>query len=314
MLLNLFNQKRNSEIHMRTKKIIYVVFIVALAMACKSNGTKDNLDIDDSDIVEGELEISGEVMQDIIQSVSSPVEMAALVKSLGVQFSNKYLAPTDRVDELSTSFKQAFNLGVYGADLGYLNMYNKTANVIDYISAIKSLADKIRVGQFFDFTTLKRLAQNSQNIDSLMYLSVHSFNQMDQYLRDNNRSNLSALMVIGVWVEGLYLATQVYKEAPHSDLAERIGEQKIILEQLMLIIKNFSKDKQFASLQEQISRLNDLYKGVEIVIIPGEPEPREENGMLIFIQNDKSVVKITDEQLTNIINTTEDVRNRLINI
>ncbi len=295
--------------------MIFVVCSIALIISCRSGGNKSGtLDIDESEFVEGDLEISGQAMQEIIQSVSSPVEMAALVKSLGVQFSNRYLAPTDQVDEMATSFKQAFNLGVYGADLGYLNMYNKTANVIEYISAIKTLADEIHVGQFFDFTTLKRLAQNSQNLDSLMYLSVHSFNQMDQYLRDNNRSNLSALMVIGVWMEGLYLATQVVKEAPHPDLAERIGEQKIILEKLLLIVKNFSKNKQFAKLHEELKIINNLYKDVQIIIIPGEPEPKEENGTLVFVQNEKSVVKISDKQLHEIINVTEEIRNRLINI
>ncbi len=297
------------------KKVIYILLAVTIIASCKSGGNKsETLEMGDSDYVQGDLAVSGEVMQDIIQSVSSPVEMAALVKSLGVQFSNKYLAPTNKVDELTTSFQMAFNLGVYGADLGYLNMYNKTANVIEYISAIKTVADGIRVGQFFDFKTLKRLAQNSQNLDSLMYLSVHSFNQMDQYLRDNNRSNLSALMVIGVWVEGLYLATQVASEAPQPDLAERIGEQKIILEKLILIVKNFAKDKQFSILLEELNKLNELYKKVEIVIIPGEPEPKEENGMLVFIQNEKSVVKITDEQLKTIIETTKEVRNKLINL
>jgi hypothetical protein len=286
-----------------------------LIASCKSGSEKtESLDLDDSELVQGDLEVSGEVMQDIIQSVASPVEMAALVKGLGVQFSNRYLASTEKVYELSTSFQKAFNLGVYGADLGYLNMYNKTANVIDYISAIKTLADGIKVGQFFDFTTLKRLAQSSQNLDSLMYLSVHSFNQMDQYLRENNRSNLSALMVIGVWVEGLYLATQVANEAPHPDLAERIGEQKIILEKLILIVKNFAKNKQFEDLLGELNKINDLYKDIEIVIIPGEPEPKEENGMLVFVQHEESVVKITDEQLKSIISTTEEVRNRLINL
>lgn len=297
------------------KKLLFSLIIIALVISCKSgNDNSQNLEIDESEIVAGDLEIPEETMQDIIQSVSSPVEMAALVKDLGVQFSNKYLAPTKRVDELTTNFRQAFNLGIFGADLGYLNMYSKTANVIDYISAIKTLADGIHVGQFFDFTTLKRLSQNSQNLDSLMYLSVHSFNQMDQYLRDNNRTSLSALMVMGVWVEGLYLATQVAKEAPHPDLAERIGEQKIILEKLVLIVKNFSKDKQFAILLEELEKLEALYKDIEIITIPGEPEAVEENGMLIFVQKETSQVKISQEQLASIISTTEQVRNRLINL
>ena len=219
------------------RNLLIILLVLFVILSCKSSGDKaETLEIDDSELVEGELEISKEVIDDIIQSVSSPVEMAALVKDLGIDFSNKYLAPTDNVEQLSTSFKQALNLGVFGADLGYLNMYNKTASVIEYISAIKTLADEIRVGQFFDFTALKRLAQNSQNLDSLMSTSLQSLDAMDEYLRSNNRSSISALIITGIWIEGLYLATQVAKDAPHPNLAERIGEQKIILEKLLLII------------------------------------------------------------------------------
>ncbi len=297
------------------RNFLIILLTLFMIISCKSGGNKtETLEIDESELIEGELEISKEAIDDIIQSVSSPVEMAALVKDLGIEFSNRYLAPTDNVDKLSTSFKQALNLGVFGADLGYLNMYNKTASVIEYISAIKTLADEIRVGQFFDFTILKRLAQNYQNLDSLMYMSLHSFNEMDQYLRDNNRSSLSALIITGVWIEGLYLATQVAKDSPHPDLAERIGEQKIILEKLLLIVNNYSKDKLFADLLKDLQTINGKFKNVEITYIPGEPEPREENGMLIIIQHEESVVKISDEQLQDIIATAEEIRNKLISI
>lgn len=297
------------------RNFLIILLVLSVIISCKPSRDKtETLDIDESELVEGELEISKEVIDDIIQSVSSPVEMAALIKELGIEFSNKYLAPTDDVDKLSSSFKQSLSLGVYGADLGYLNIYNKTASVIEYISAIKTLADEIRVGQFFDFTVLKRLAQNYQNLDSLMYMSLHSFNEMDQYLRDNNRSSLSALIITGVWIEGLYLATQVAKDSPHPALAERIGEQKIILEKLLLIINNFRNDRQFASLLDDLNTINKEFKDIEITYIPGEPEPKEENGMLIIIQHEESVVKITDEQLQSIIATTEEIRNNLISL
>jgi hypothetical protein len=240
--------------------------------------------------------------------------MAALIKELGVPYSNKYLSSTDRVENLSTSFKQSLNLGIYGADLGYLNMYNKTSAVIDYISAIKTLADGIKVGQFFDFTTLKRLATNNQNLDSLMYISVHSFNQMDKYLHSNNRSNLSALIVTGVWIEGLYLGTQVARETTNAQLAERIGEQKLTLNELILILDVYKKDKQYAKLIDELQLIKDQYQNVNIKTIKGEPEMIEENGVLTIIQNDKSVVEISPDQLNKIINTAEEVRNRLISL
>lgn len=296
---------------------IFLVIGALFLVSCNRNNNGDqsnSLDVPDDVLNEGvtELEISEEVMQDIVQNISSPVEMAALIKSLNVTFSAKYLATVDNVDKYTNSFQQAFNLGVYGADLGYLNMYNKTNSVIDYISAIKTLADGIRVGQYFDFVTLKRLAQANENLDSLMYTSVHSFNQIDKYLNTNKRGNLSALMITGVWVEGLYLATQVYKEAPHEQLKERIGEQKIIMGDLMLILQNYNRDKQFENLVNQLNELKDLFTEVEITYIPGEPEAVEQDGMLVIVQNEQSVVNITDEQLNAIIAKTEEIRNNLI--
>jgi len=298
------------------KRIISLLVISILVFACKSGGGRKiegGLEVPDTVLNKG-LEISEAVMQDIVQNISSPVEMAALVKSLNANFSGKYLAPTEKVDELTTSFQQAFYLGIYAADLGYLNIYNKTNAVLDYLSAIKTLADGIRVGQFFDFSTLKRLAQSNQNLDSLMYISVHSFNQMDKYLRTDNRSNLSTLMVTGVWIEGLYLATQVAKASPHPQLSERIGEQKIIMGNLMLILENYKGDKQFIPLINELNDLKSEFNDVTITITKGEPESIEENGMLVIVQKDKSDVNITPERLNSIIEKTEKIRNKLISL
>ncbi len=299
------------------KRIFTLLVVSLLLFACKSRVDRksgDEFEVPDEIVNEGVLEISEEVMQNIVQNISSPVEMASLVKSLNASFSGKYLAPTDKVDELTTSYQQAFNLGIYAADLGYLNIYNKTNSVIDYITAIKTLADGVRVGQFFDFTTLKRLAQSNQNLDSLMYISVHSFNQMDKYLRTDNRSNLSTLMVTGVWIEGLYLATQVAKSDPHPELAERIGEQKIIMDQLMLILYNFKSDKYFSKLIDDLNVIQNEFSDVTITIQKGEPEAIEEDGMLVIIQKDISIVNISDDKLNSIIEKTEQIRNKLISI
>lgn len=303
----------NNNTRTMLRKILYFLVLLPFMIACKSGGQgrDTGLTIPDSVLNEG-LEMSADVMQDIVQNISSPVEMAALIKDLGVDYSNQYISTTDRVDDLNTSFQQALNLGIFGADLGYLNMYNRTSAVIDYISAIKTLADAIKVGQFFDFTTLKRLATNSQNLDSLMYISVHSFNEMDKYLHSNNRTNMSALIVTGVWIEGLYLGTQVYKTAPDEMLAERIGEQKLTIDQLMLILEQFTSERQYADLVNQLTTISDLYKDVTISIKMGEPEMIEENGMLTIVQNETSIVNVSPEQLNAIIDATAQVRNRLI--
>ena len=320
-LLNLiFGMKNHKQLKIMLRSIIILISATMLTIgfnACRSGGSNDefqDIEIDETDLELSNLEVSDEAMSDIVSNISSPVEMAALIKSLGVEFSKEYLAPTNNVDRLNTNFQQAFNLGIYGADLGYLNMYSKTTTVLDYISVIKDLADEIRVGQYFDFQTLKSLATNNSNLDSLMDISVRSFNEMDDHLRENNRGNLSTLIVTGVWIEGLYLATQVASKSPHPKLRERIGEQKITLEKLLILLKNYEKDPQFAKLVKYFEEINEIYKGITITIEYGETTQEEIDGMLTFVQHEKSIVNITDEQLNNIITKTDEVRKHLLQL
>jgi uncharacterized protein YjgD (DUF1641 family) len=301
------------------KRILFIIVGLAVVAGCifilYKSYTFDkhqNLNVPTDVVNKDALDIDEEAVSNITENISSPVEIAALIKSLGVPFSKDILAPTEFVANYNTNYAQSFALGVFSADLGYLNMYNKTGSVIDYLSTIKSLADDINVGQFFDFTTLKRLASNSSNIDSLKYISVHSFNLMDKSLRERHRGNLSALIVAGAWLEGIYVTVQVAKEQPDQKLIEKIGEQKIILSDLMLLLATYAKDPIFKNYLNEFQSIKAKFEDVNITYVEGAPETVEENGMLTIKQTSKSIVNITDDQLKSITATVEGVRNRLI--
>jgi len=236
-----------------------------------------------------------------------------LIKNLNAPFSKEHLAPTEDVDRYTTNFEQALILGIYGTDMGYLNMYSKTTVALDYLSSIRKMANSIKVGQFFDFTTLHRLAKNNENLDSLMYITQRNFNQMDQYLRENQRSNLSTLMVAGGWIEGLYLSGKVYQSKPDPELREAIGEQKIILGDLMILLRNYENNPDFEQLIEDFNDIHELYKEVKITVEQGEPTRKVVDGRLVIQQNTKSMVDVSDELLDQIIRKSVEVRNKIIN-
>jgi hypothetical protein len=296
--------------------IIFLI-IASFLFSCQTRQGKRSgaeFEVPDSAITAEALTISNEALEEIVQNVSSPIEMAALIKEIGVPFSTKYLATTDYVDRYNTSFKMAYSLGVFGADLGYLNIYDKSNQVINYLTAINKLADGIKVGQFFDFETLKRLATSRESIDSLMYISVSSFNNMDSYLRENSRGHLSALMIAGTWVEGMYLVTQVASEKTNPELSDRIGEQKVNLNNIMLILDNYKEHEQVTEVIESLNDLKKEFDKVEITYEIGEPETVEQGGMIMIVQNEKSVVNISDDQLNKIITKTKQIRNKLISV
>jgi len=299
------------------KKLLYFVSMTVMMSACSSCGHQGNVDLQQSlevpdTVIEDQKQFDPSVVQDMVQNIASPVEISALFKSLKDPFSKDYLAPTKNVDAFNTSFRKAIGLGIYGADLGYINMYGRTTMVVDYISAIKTLADGIKVGQFFDFTILKRLATNDGNIDSLIYISTSNFNKIDAYLKETNRSSLSSVIIAGVWIEGLYLSCQVSSNISSQKLNEYIGEQKISFQTLYLVLSHYKKDPNIQGLVEDLGELKSVYDEITITYEVGEPKTEEINGVITFIQNDKSNVNITDDQLKRLKAAAEKVRNKLI--
>jgi len=300
------------------KNLIYFVlvgFLVFTVSNCNGGGNddpdipKDLLEDDVQTIPEGEID-------KIIQSLPSPVEMAALINDVGIPFSKSYLASPEKADDYDTNFKKALGLGVLSADLGYLNVYGQTNEIVNYLASIRKISDDLNIGQFFDFQTLKRLATNNENMDSLMFLSVNSFHQMDDHLRKNNRSNLSALVVTGVWIEGLYLVTQIVKNGSDSkDLKDRIGEQKVIVEMLNKILQVYKvQDKNFERLAGDFENLKIAYDPIEIKVETGEVTTQEIDGIIVVIPKDKTIVTISDDQLNKIVSLTESIRNKLISL
>ncbi|HKK60588.1 MAG TPA: hypothetical protein VJ937_14000 [Salinivirga sp.] len=305
------------------KKLIIILAAIAIVFfGCDSGKNKkenfgeilgDDPKLDSTQVSE---ELPTEAQQVLQNISSSPVEMAALLQSAGVEFSERYIAEVKDVDRYNTDFKRAVNLGILGADLGYLNMYKKTGPVMNNMQAIRKLSEELRVQQFFDFQTIKRLATNNENIDSLMYITLQSFNNMDTYLQQNGRSEISALIICGTWMEGMYIATQVLKEAqtPNPEIVERIGDQKEVIENLTTMLSYYKNNPQFKTLHDSYARILSAYDGVTKTIEQGEPEQREIDGIMVVVQNEISHVEVPDETLETIILTIEEVRNNLIRL
>jgi hypothetical protein len=297
-------------------RVLFFLFLVFVCLSCRNSSKKTSEfvfpEADSVPVSEAE-KLSPEAIADISKNISSPVEIANLLQMLEIPFSQEYIASSIDANKQTTNFDKALKLGILGADLGYLNMYEKTGSSLDVLSSIRKLAEDIKVGQFFNFESIKRLSQNKSNLDSLLFISIDSYNMIDSYLRENDRGQLSALMIIGVWIEGQYLATQVVSQFPDTMLIDRIGEQKIILNDLLLLISPYcSRDSEFTALCKNLREIKDKYRDVKITYTQGDPVSAEKNGGLVVTQTETSVVEMSKVQLESIIEITKNIRNRLI--
>ena len=304
------------------RPISYLLLSGCLLFACSSPPPSDNDDIMNTEAEEEKErkeEMSNDAIKDIIRKVPSPLEMSNIVKKSGVEFSKEMLSDADLVSNFSTNFQKALNLGVYGADLGCINVYEKTHLSMGYVEAVKLLSDDLKIGQFFDFVTLQRLVNNTKDADSLLYISTLGFASMHGYLNDRGRSHLSILILVGGWIESLYIAGNIttmdtgdnfYEEYP--DLVERIGEQKLILGDILSLLTAYEDLPGFGELVVQFTELREIYEWVHITYKYAEPDLSEENGVLIIQDNSVITVDIAPEHLKKILSKVQEMRNNIM--
>lgn len=293
--------------------ILVIVFVTAFSACRNSSKKNDEFRLAGSETMHEAIVPDNDFNLDFSVGFSSPIEIANLLQVRGVPFSQRYLASSLEASNQVSSFDKALAMGILGANLGFLNIYEKTGNSIEVLASIKKLAEGINVGQFFDFETIKRLSLSKSNLDSLLFLSVDSYNKIDRYLTDNNRGQLSALIITGAWIEAQYLATQVIKQYPDDLLRDRIGEQKQFLNDLIRMMEPYCNlDRQYAGLCSKLKEISDKYDDIEISFTEGEPVSMEQDGGLVITQTETSEVEMTDKQLEDIIKITEKIRNALI--
>jgi hypothetical protein len=258
------------------------------------------------------VQINKAVFDEMIQSLPQPIEIANIINKSEMPFSKEMLVPSENSDKYSDKYFQSMAFGAYGVDLGYINLNDKKIYVVEYLEAIKNIAGELKVGQFFDFQTLYELNNNRDNADSLIHISTKNFNKIDEFLREQNRGELSVLMLIGAWTEGMYMFGKMYTKTPNEDLLKRIGEQKVVFQNITLILDKLSEIEHFKKLKEDIAPINALYSKVQIEYVYHEPETKEVNGELVIIDKTETKVNLSKEAALEITLSVESFRKKYL--
>lgn len=247
----------------------------------------------------------------IFYSIPSPMETAALLKKAGAEYNKNVLNDPNKNSSYTAASKQALNLGVYGADLSYASVYNNTHESMLFTAAAQNLAKQLNISTAFSQETVDRMEANQANRDSLLNIISETYWDMDQYLKTNERENISALMIAGGWVEGLYIATQVAKTNDTPELRQRIAEQKLSLGDLIALVSTYQTDE--PALAGVLADLHAL-EGLFASTAQGTSgSGTSEEGGVTVIGGGGTTASLTDAELAAIREKAAAIRNTYIN-
>ena len=249
--------------------------------------------------------------KNVFYSIPSPVEMAAIMKNAGGTYDYRHLNDVTKSNQYSNPVKQALNLGVFGADLSYTCIHNQTQETMLYMQATKKLSDQLGVSTAFSSEMMERIESNIEYKDSLMNLIGETFWVLDDYLKENDRENVSALIISGGWLEGLYLSSRLLdNETVDMDLSKKMAEQKFSLLNLVALLESYGEDEMLAETLADLKALEKLYEGVNIIYTKGEVTTDKETGVTNI--NGQNEVEMTPEQLNAVKAKIEEIRAKII--
>nr|WP_319398471.1 hypothetical protein [uncultured Carboxylicivirga sp.] len=303
-----------------TKPFLYfssILIGISVISSCGMGSKKDQKSEEDK-IVES-VSTDGKVIDDfkksklIFYSLPSPLETAMLIKRAGATYNEELLNPLDNLNKYATNKQMALNLGVYSADLSYTSLFDQTQSSIKYMANTKKLAEGLGIMDAIDEATMKKLENNMNNRDVMMDIISETFMTSNAYLTENDRPAIAVMVLVGGWVEGLYLATRLTNGSLDNNkrLIERIIYQKLSLYTVINLLDEYKSNEDVAHLLVKVNELKVIFDQVKIVNTSKVEANTDDANKVTTIKAD-SETYISKDVFEKLLDKVEEIRTEFI--
>lgn len=251
------------------------------------------------------LNVGGKVF-----SIPSPVQTAFAIRKAGLKYQKELATPLEKGGTITGKMTLAVVLGMYGADLAYVTVHKDGQRALATLQAIESLSGKLELSNAFDPELVGRFKMNLGSEDSLLRFSGTAFRAADQYLKNNDRNDVSALVLTGGWIESLHLTISDPAALKDQGLVNRIGEQKTTLAGLIDLLRKSDKDGMAAPLIAALAELEVEFASVTSTYVFEKPVT-DVAAKTTFI-NSTSTVAIPAEKLAAIAAKVASIRSMIL--
>jgi hypothetical protein len=292
---------------MKTLLSYLMIFLVIFASSCKPKPkAKDNFEPVFSTYKPDSTETKKKaVKNEIFYGVLTPVEISTIFERLNVPYDVPSLNPAKNKDQYMSSSKVSINTGIYVVDMGFFKMFGIGQGMIDYMVTIREMSDKLGIPESYLTEPINKIQKDISDPDTIMYLMNSAYGKMDKYLRSNGKESSAGLMIMGGWVEAMYIATQlVYDPAnPDPEVMQKIAEQKYTLTALLTFLNNYYDDPVVVSYVKKLKFLKTYFDSFEVFFNKDDLKIDTAKKVLLTSNSKTNATVATLNQIRDYINT-----------
>lgn len=289
-----------------------LTFITSCSSDKKSNDSEDTVTIDSLEIDEKLIQ-DVKTVKEIFYSLPSPLETAMILKQAGAKYNEELLNPTDHVSRYVTNKSMALNLGIYTTDLSYASLFDQTQATINYMDAAKKMAEGLGILNAIDEDIIERLEANINNRDVIMDIISETIMNSSSFFEENDRQAMSAIVLVGGWVEGLYIATNLVApdaDLKNNELVNRIIDQKLTLNTVNSLLEENLDNEDVKNILINVNELKAIYDKIEITTSKIEPVTDKETNVTTLKSETK--VNISTQTFNELKEKIKVIRNNYI--
>jgi len=279
----------------KSRFLMLGLVLAVLVSACNSNKGKDeSLQVTSDELSADSSVASGiQSVKQIFYSLPSPLETALMLKRSGAKYNEEILNPVDNVSRYSTNKSMALNLGIYSTDLSYASLFDQTQATIKFMTASKKMAENLGILNAIDNTVIQRLEENVNNRDVIMETISETFLNTNSILEEDDRVAIGSIILVGGWIEGLYIATSLVDDVKSTDseLVDRIVDQKFSLETVLNLLNQNIDNPDVKDIYNDIADLKKIYDEVQISV--SKVEVVQDGRSKVAVLSSKNVVTVS---------------------
>jgi hypothetical protein len=282
-------------------------------LSCSSESTrKDRIEVDASDISSQDLAKEGiQTARQIFYSLPSPLETAMILKRSGAQYNEELLNPVENASKYTTNKSMALNLGIYSTDLSYASLFDQTQASIRYMAVSKRMAEGLGILNAIDNSIIQRLEENVNNREAIMDIISESLLNTSSILEEDDRVAIGSIILVGGWIEGLYIATSLVDDVKRADneLVDRIVDQKLSLATVINLLDQHKENSDVRDIMADVKTLLAIYDKIQISF-SGVEALEEEGGTTVL--RSKNVVSVSPAVFDELRNKVASIRSKYI--
>lgn len=285
--------------------VFVLIMLISLITGCKGGKKAQQEEVPVTPPID-----NTEVLQDIKQAerifnaLPSPLESAMLIKSAGAKFDGSLLNPVKNVGNYLSTKSMALNLGIYTCDLSFASLYEQTQLLLDYMNAAKKMANGLGILDAIKQEDIDRLEENINNSEVIMDVVSQTFMESNSSLEDAGRTSTAAMVLVGGWVEGLYISTQLVDmdQFNGNKLVTRIIDQKLSIDILIDLLGSNKGDPAVDELIIEVGKLKAVFDKIKITASPVRPEyDQATNTTVLKSEVQTDMTPVIFQQLSTIV-------------